>query len=231
MREKEKMTMIQVLDLGFRALAPGHHYHRCSTKCHNGIAKMRFVISVLLFLVFVLFGGLQKQKQYFVKYKGLAHFHNHWVLETQLLLEAPLLVSKFNRKNQVKVMNWREEWRVPHCFLKKRLLTSPKQQDDHHNEHAGDSSNCHNEWLVKWCGLDYEHATCELENASFLHSPQAQNLIREYENRHQRAKEAASFAIVDKVPLVTEYAKSSYLLSSLSCLNFFHCIIYVHLVT
>ncbi|XP_028119254.1 uncharacterized protein LOC114316773 isoform X8 [Camellia sinensis] len=29
---------------------------RCSTKCHNGIAKMRFVISVLLFLVFILFG-------------------------------------------------------------------------------------------------------------------------------------------------------------------------------
>ncbi|KAF5937751.1 hypothetical protein HYC85_025257 [Camellia sinensis] len=143
--------------------------------------------------------GLQKQKQYFVKYKGLAHFHNHWVPETQLLLEAPLLVSKFNRKNQVKVMNWREEWRVPHRFLKKRLLTSPKQQDDHHSEHAGDSSNCHNEWLVKWCGLDYEHATWELENASFLHSPQAQNLIREYENRHQRAKEAASFAILDKM--------------------------------
>ncbi|KAL7198220.1 hypothetical protein ACSBR2_020685 [Camellia fascicularis] len=142
--------------------------------------------------------GLQKQKQYFVKYKGLAHVHNHWVPETQLLLEAPLLVSKFNRKNQVKVMNWREEWRVPHRFLKKRLLTSPKQQDDHHSEHDGDSSNCHNEWLVKWCGLDYEHATWELENASFLHSPQAQNLIREYENRHQRAKEAASFAIVDK---------------------------------
>ncbi|KAI8020724.1 hypothetical protein LOK49_LG03G02708 [Camellia lanceoleosa] len=99
-------------------------------------------------------------------------------------------------------MNWREEWRVPHRFLKKRLLTSPKQQDDHHSEHAGDSSNCHNEWLVKWCGLDYEHATWELENASFLHSPQAQNLIREYENRHQRAKEVASFAIVDKVLVV-----------------------------
>ncbi|XP_028118530.1 uncharacterized protein LOC114316071 isoform X3 [Camellia sinensis] len=28
----------------------------CWTKCHNGIAKMRFVISVLLFLVFILFG-------------------------------------------------------------------------------------------------------------------------------------------------------------------------------
>ncbi|KAI7998388.1 Chromodomain-helicase-DNA-binding protein 3 [Camellia lanceoleosa] len=45
--------------------------------------------------------GLQKVSD-FVKYKGLAHFHNHWVPETQLLLEAPLLVSKFNRKNQVK---------------------------------------------------------------------------------------------------------------------------------
>lgn len=45
---------------------------------------------------------MQKQKQYFVKYKGLAHGHNNWIPESQLLLEAPSLVAKFNRKNQVK---------------------------------------------------------------------------------------------------------------------------------
>jgi hypothetical protein len=44
---------------------------------------------------------LQKQKQYFVKYKGLAHVHNRWLPENQLLLEAPWLVAKFNQKNQV----------------------------------------------------------------------------------------------------------------------------------
>ena len=46
--------------------------------------------------------GSQKQKQYFVGYKGLSHVHNHWVPESQLILEAPLLVSKFNGNNQVK---------------------------------------------------------------------------------------------------------------------------------
>ncbi|KAL7193834.1 hypothetical protein ACSBR2_025464 [Camellia fascicularis] len=44
MKEKEKNSRSPSLGL------------RCSTKCHNGIAKMRFVISVLLFLVFILFG-------------------------------------------------------------------------------------------------------------------------------------------------------------------------------
>jgi hypothetical protein len=45
---------------------------------------------------------LQKQKQYFVKYKGLAHVHNRWFPENQLLLEAPRLVAKFSqKKNQI----------------------------------------------------------------------------------------------------------------------------------
>lgn len=42
-----------------------------------------------------------KRKEYFVKYKGIAHIHNCWVPESKLLREAPLLVAKFNRKNQV----------------------------------------------------------------------------------------------------------------------------------
>ncbi|XP_028070607.1 helicase protein MOM1-like isoform X2 [Camellia sinensis] len=140
--------------------------------------------------------GSRKQKQYFVKYKGLAHVHNHWVPEPQLLLEAPLLVSKFNQNNQA--MKWMEQWSVPHRLLKKRLLRSPKQQDDYNNGHTVDISDCDSEWLVKWCGLDYECATWELENASFLHSPEAQILIKEYENRLQRAKRVVSFSLVDK---------------------------------
>lgn len=52
---------------------------------------------VLWFLV----PGMQKQKEFFVKYKGLAHIHNRWVPESKLLVDAPSLVAKFNRKKQV----------------------------------------------------------------------------------------------------------------------------------
>ena len=41
---------------------------------------------------------LQNGKHYFVKYKGLAHIHNQWISETQMLQEAPTLLSKFKRK-------------------------------------------------------------------------------------------------------------------------------------
>ncbi|XP_057484469.1 helicase protein MOM1-like isoform X1 [Actinidia eriantha] len=140
--------------------------------------------------------GSQKQKQYFVGYKGLSHVHNHWVPESQLILEAPLLVSKFNGNNQI--MKWKEQWRTPHRLLKKRLLRFPEQQDDYHNDYTGDISDCCCEWLVKWCGLDYENSTWELESAAFLKSPQVQSLIRKYENRRQRAKRAASFSQLDK---------------------------------
>lgn len=47
------------------------------------------------------FSGLLKRKEFFVKYKGLAHIHNQWVPESKVLLEAPTLVGKFNRNNQV----------------------------------------------------------------------------------------------------------------------------------
>ncbi|RVW38747.1 Chromodomain-helicase-DNA-binding protein 3 [Vitis vinifera] len=116
--------------------------------------------------------GVQKQKQYFVKYKGLAHVHNHWIPESQLLLEAPSLVAKFNRKNQ---------------------------SDGYYTGRAGDIPDCLYEWLVKWRGLGYEHATWELENASFLNSPEAQSLIREYENRRRKARSASDPSITDKV--------------------------------
>lgn len=44
--------------------------------------------------------GEQNSKQYLVKYKGLAHAHNQWISETQMLQEAPSLLSKFNRNYQ-----------------------------------------------------------------------------------------------------------------------------------
>ncbi|XP_039052333.1 helicase protein MOM1-like [Hibiscus syriacus] len=135
--------------------------------------------------------GMQRQKQYFLKYKGLAHVHNRWVPENQVLLEAPSLIAKYKRKNQGAV--WKQQWAIPHRLLQKRLLTAPKDCGEHHNkEHDVDKLNCHVEWLVKWCGLSYEHASWELENASFFSCPEGQRLIREYETR-KKGQRASKF--------------------------------------
>lgn len=75
------------------------------------------------------------------------------------------------------------------------------QCDEHHFSHAGNIVDSHCEWLVKWHGLDYEHATWELANDSIFNSPEAHDLIKEYENRHERAKRASFFSNEDKVPL------------------------------
>ncbi|MBA0594686.1 hypothetical protein Gorai_011582, partial [Gossypium raimondii] len=134
---------------------------------------------------------MQRQKQYFVKYEGLAHVHNRWLSEDQVLLEAPSLVAKYNQRNQGSV--WKQQWVVPHRLLQKRLLMFPRECDEHHNkEHNGDKLNCHVEWLVKWCGLGYEHASWEFENASFFSCPGGQNLIQEYETR-KKAQKASKF--------------------------------------
>ncbi|KAE8729489.1 Detected protein of confused Function [Hibiscus syriacus] len=154
--------------------------------------------------------GLQRQKQYFVKYKGLAHVHNRWVPENQVLLEAPSLTAKYNRKKQGAV--WKQQWAIPHRLLQKRLLTAPKDCGEHHNkEHDVDKLNCHVEWLVKWHGLSYEHATWELENASFFSCPEGQRLKREYETR-KKGQRASKF---DKEGAV-ESLKISHLPASFS---------------
>lgn len=77
------------------------------------------------------------------------------------------------------------------------MLLSPRECDKYHKGPAGDNLGCHYEWLVKWHSLDYEHATWELENSSFLCSPEGLGLIRDYENRRRTAR---STSRVDKVP-------------------------------
>ncbi|XP_021279332.1 helicase protein MOM1-like isoform X1 [Herrania umbratica] len=136
--------------------------------------------------------GLQRQKQYFVKYKGLAHVHNRWVPENLALLEAPSLVAKYNRRTQGAV--WKQQWAVPHRVLQKRFLVTPEEcHGSYLKGHDGEKLNCHVEWLVKWRGLGYEHASWELENASFFSCPEGQSLIRDYEIRRKKAKTASKF--------------------------------------
>ncbi|KAK7850706.1 helicase protein mom1, partial [Quercus suber] len=94
------------------------------------------------------------------------------------------------------VVKWKQVWTLPHRLLQKRLLLSPRECDKYHKGPAGDNLGCHYEWLVKWRSLDYEHATWELENASFLCSPEGLGLIRDYENRRRTAR---STSRVDKM--------------------------------
>lgn len=73
---------------------------------------------------------------------------------------------------------------------------SSKQRNEHS---VADVSDGFYEWLVKWRGLDYEHATWELGNASFLMSPEGENLKLEHENRCQKAKKVSLVSRPDKV--------------------------------
>uniref|UniRef100_A0A1D1XN98 Helicase protein MOM1 n=1 Tax=Anthurium amnicola TaxID=1678845 RepID=A0A1D1XN98_9ARAE len=143
-----------------------------------------------------------KEKQYLVKYKGLAHVHNRWVPEKEMLVEAPLLLGKFNRRNQRgKVTLWKQEWTVPQRLLQKRLLMPPELADECFSGCVSNATPCYYEWLVKWTGLGYEHATWEFENSSFLSSSEAMALIRDFESRHREAKKSSDTSKTDKVKL------------------------------
>lgn len=127
----------------------------------------------------------RRQKQYLVKYQGLAHVYNHWISESQLLLESPSLVTKYNAEDQRRV--WNPDWTVPSRLLHKRPLVFNEPEDQCSSLRADNILDCQYEWLVKWCGLDYVHGTWELENSNFLKLPQGQKLIREYELRYEKA--------------------------------------------
>lgn len=77
---------------------------------------------------------------------------------------------------------------MPHRLVHKRMLLFPKQCDEFYDGNDDNNPDCHYEWLVKWTGLGYEHATWELDNASFLTSPEAMKLMSDYENRHEKAE-------------------------------------------
>ncbi|EYU36170.1 hypothetical protein MIMGU_mgv1a0000882mg, partial [Erythranthe guttata] len=133
-----------------------------------------------------------RQRQYLVTYHGLAHIHNHWVPETQLLLEYSSLVSNFVEKDQA--VKWSPEWMVPHRLLLKRYI-----QDKIYIASSDVISVCNYEWLVKWRGLSYDHATWELEDSYFLSSPLGQKLVKDYEIRCQKAKQEVNKGSIVKL--------------------------------
>ncbi|KAJ1376078.1 Zinc finger, PHD-type, partial [Sesbania bispinosa] len=125
------------------------------------------------------------QREYFVKYQGLAHAHNCWIPERQILLEAPKLLAKFKKKLQV--VRWKRDWTIPHRLLLKRAIILPKQHDQHFGGHEDSGFIYRYEWLVKWNGLGYDHVTWELDDASFMTSSEGMKLIDDYESRWKRA--------------------------------------------
>nr|XP_029117149.1 uncharacterized protein LOC105033425 isoform X2 [Elaeis guineensis] len=147
--------------------------------------------------------GMQNVKVYLVKYEGVSHVHNRWIPESQMLLEAPTLVSKFNRRYQKeKVIRWKQEWTEPHRLLQKRLLMPLKLADEFFCGLGNNISHCYHEWLVKWKGLDYEHATWEFENSPFLCSSDGKMLIKDYETRCEEAKKAYDPSRIEKASQV-----------------------------
>ncbi|RWW40480.1 hypothetical protein BHE74_00054109, partial [Ensete ventricosum] len=143
--------------------------------------------------------GLQNSKHYLVKYKGLAHVHNQWISEIQMLQEAPTLLSKFSTKYQIeRAIRWKQEWTEPHRLLQKRLLMPRKLADEFFSRLGNNFPKCYYEWLVKWKGLGYEDATWEFETSPFLCTCEAMTLMKDYEARIE-AKAAFVSSNADKV--------------------------------
>ncbi|KAL3629549.1 hypothetical protein CASFOL_026771 [Castilleja foliolosa] len=147
-----------------------------------------------------------RQRQYLVKYHGLAHIHNHWVPEKKLRLENSCLVSNFIENDQI--VSWSTEWTVPHRLLRKRTI-----QDNIYIASSSVILVCNSEWLVKWHGLGYDHATWELDNAYCLSSPQVQNLMKDYETRCERAKEETNKQHKEPIDKLSELPASQSLVN------------------
>jgi chromodomain-helicase-DNA-binding protein 3 len=86
---------------------------------------------------------------------------------------------------------WKEEWTKPHRLLRKRPLMPQKSADDFFSSSGVKYSYYNLEWLVKWRGLGYDHATWELETLPCLCTPEADELKKNYENRREAAKRSS----------------------------------------
>lgn len=78
---------------------------------------------------------------------------------------------------------------------------SEKEAEEFFNSLGDKFAYCNVEWLVKWKDLGYEYATWELETSSFLCTPEAKDLKRNYESRHEDARRGFDPAKINKVYL------------------------------
>lgn len=101
-------------------------------------------------------------------------------------------------------VRWSREWTVPHHLLRKRSL-----KDKIYIASSAVISVCDYEWLVKWHGLDYDHATWELDNSDFLSSSLGQNLIKSYEVRREMAKQEINKVIYLSTSIMLEHNQFS----------------------
>ncbi|KAM3375753.1 helicase protein MOM1 isoform X3 [Capsicum galapagoense] len=192
------------------------HCNLCvKKKIESGVHSVTEGVESILDVREVEVAGTYRQKQYLVKYHGLAHAHNCWVAEAQLLIDAPLLIANYNHRNQD--VRWISEWTVPHRLLKKRSLMFSKLN----GQDAGDNNKCLFEWLVKWKGLGYEYATWELENANFLKSQHGESLIKDFNIRREKAKRGIDKLQNQKGPLVklSELSAGGSLITDSNVLN------------
>lgn len=85
---------------------------------------------------------------------------------------------------------------------------------------------------MKWKGLGYGRATWELETASFLKSPEASKLMRDFETRHKNAKIFNCDSGDDKVhsssPLIS--FPNNYICLTLLVIYYYYIRIYAHLL-
>ncbi|KAH9300334.1 hypothetical protein KI387_011917, partial [Taxus chinensis] len=130
----------------------------------------------------------KKENLYFVKYKGLAHLHNRWITESQIMKEAPKQLSTFNKKvQQGMALKWNPQWTEPHRLIRKRVLMPSK----HPLDNCDNLLNRNVEWLVLWKGLGYDQCTWELEGLDILGSTSASELMKAYEKRSKGAQQRA----------------------------------------
>ncbi|KAL6508725.1 hypothetical protein OROHE_021284 [Orobanche hederae] len=158
-----------------------------------------------------------KQMQYLVKCHGLAHIHNHWVPEKQLVLKNKFLVSNYISKD--KTVRWSVEWTLPHRLLRKRPIL-----DKFHAASSADIFDRY-EWLVKWHGQDYGHATWELDSSKFLSSSLGLDLVKDYEIRREKAKrevdkcQKGSFVELSELPVSGLDVNDNFLLKNVNKLR------------
>ncbi|XP_078177175.1 uncharacterized protein LOC144571688 isoform X2 [Carex rostrata] len=140
---------------------------------------------------------------YWVKHKNLAHMYNCWKPESVIHREAPELMARFIREyKQDKGTTWKKEWTRPERLLLRRNLMHADMAQTFFQDRGSQLQSCNTEWLVKWKGLGYEHATWELGSLKLLDKKLKQEHNHRQIDAARRAKLASEHNKIKKGPFV-----------------------------